>query len=97
VTPEVAKEMIPILEAIVRGEEVERRCEGENWEPQCGAMILNDSWEFRIKPSLREFWINVYREAGHSHTVHHSKELAVKFADSHVRRTIKVREVLNED
>ena len=52
-TPEVAREMIPILEAIARGAKVERRCEDEAWEPQVGAMILNDSWEFRIMP--REF------------------------------------------
>lgn len=94
-TPEVAREMIPILEAIERGALVERRCKGENWEPQVGTMILNDDWEFRIKPQPREFWVAWEDDDTEDCAVYTEKEGPPKL--SYWDRIIKVREVLNEE
>lgn len=101
---ERAKELLPILEAYANGEDIEFRGNysldpiGE-WvsmpeDERMSMQFPRDDYEYRIKPSPREWWINIYRNTGHSHTVHSSKELAIKFADSHVKETIKLREVL---
>ena len=96
---EQAKKIIPILQGFVDGGELqENRSINEGWRKQSGALVVCQNAKIRIKPKPREpreWWINTYRNTGHSHTVHGSEEIALKFADEHVEQTIKVREILD--
>ncbi len=49
-----------------------------------------------LKPKPLEFWINIYKNGGHSHSTHKSEEDAIRRADPGYQKTIKLREVLTE-
>ena len=92
---------IEVMQAWLDGAEIEeRQADGGGWGEWSDRPLTEEGWYFncenenRIKPKPREFWINLYREEGHSHTVWNSEGKARKYADTHVKRTIKVREVL---
>ena len=60
-----------------------------------GTLSFNwQTYDYRIKPKPREFWLNLYRNDGHSFVVHKSEETAKRAADPDLKKTIKVREVI---
>ena len=92
---EDTKKAIEVMQAYVDGAEIAVRYFGFcNDAPDAEPLFNWDAAEYRIKPKPREFWINLYRNDGHSFMVHTSEEEAKRRADTDLKKTIKVREVI---
>ena len=56
-TPERAKELLPIIEAYANGAKIQSRSDDEEWRDDSYPLFNSTSYEFRIKPEPREFWV----------------------------------------
>ena len=56
-TPERAKELLPIIEAYANGAKIEERYRDSVWRRFDGLFVQDSDYEFRIKPEPREFWV----------------------------------------
>ena len=56
-TPERAKELLPIIEAYASGAKIQSRRDDEEWRDDSYPLFNSMSYEFRIKPEPREFWV----------------------------------------
>ena len=93
-TREEAKTLLPIITAWANGESIQIRY-GNEWldvDGIIGAAFDRPTDHYRIKPKLREFWANVYPDAGGA--VHPTKAAADANALSDRVACIKVREVM---
>lgn len=53
-----AKTLLPIIEAYANGETIQRYVLSREWEDVITGAPFDDDVDYRIKPKLREFWIN---------------------------------------
>ena len=82
-TPERAKELLPIIQAFADGEDIQCGSSSNNhWSDLNKRAHFEDDLEYRIKPEPREFWVN-------------PDKMTVWSSDGH--DCIHVREVLNEE
>lgn len=79
---------VEAIRAYARGEAVQVKYEGGNWEEYDGdyANFFNKDWEWRVKPEPREWWIAL------GHGLYDSLESARKHVPDSI--VIHVREVL---
>ena len=73
-TPERAKELLPVIEAFANGETVQfydgetvQFYDGDEWcdvgkEGLDAETLGDDGLKYRIKPKPREFWMNLYSD-----------------------------------
>lgn len=58
---ERAKELLPIIEAFANGEDIQGRRSGAAWiDTNDDPQFQTSFFEWRIKPSPRQFWVNIY-------------------------------------
>jgi len=91
------KEKIEVMQAALDGKEIEYKNNGGKWYP-CQIQAF-DSWhcgDYRIKPEPMEFWVNVYPYEC-LNVCHNTKDMAEKMALGSCEKTIKVREVIQEE
>ena len=100
-TPERAKELLPIIEAYASGAEIQSRRDDEEWRDESYPLFNSTSYEFRIKPAPREFWVcwqgervNEMSGAGHSLTYVYPVSEYSYNSVSNWKNLIKVREVI---
>lgn len=59
-TPQHAKELLPIIQACSEGKQIQVRADRtEPWEPLLED-IFYGAFEYRIKPEKRVAWVNIY-------------------------------------
>jgi hypothetical protein len=93
-TPERAKELIPILKHIANGgseDDIEEQYRDKGWRPFDGALSAHDhAYSYRFKPNPLELWVNVYHNRSYGH-------ISPKSASKYLRkggRTVLMREVV---
>lgn len=89
-------EMITIIQAVKEGKAVQIKF-NEGWHDCSGKIDFNFiSAEYRVKPELREFWINEYTDCFGSLCIHRTKEAADKGQRCNRVRCFKVVECIND-
>lgn len=80
-TPERAKELLPIIQAFVEGKTIQCRDPARNNWVSIGNPTFDNGIEFRIKPEKKVGWANIYAYCSTSRCqVHPSKEEADTWA-----------------
>ena len=96
------QEIIAVVQAKIDGKRIQRRQRvraGKSpWRPSDPCHRWNfDSHVYRVKPELLEGWVNKY-ETGHCGVIYPSRSEAVGMAGMRdVCRTVKVREVPEDE
>ena len=89
------KTKIEVMQAALDGEKIEFQDSNGDWIDSDPAWNWN-STDYRIKPKPREFWVNIYasKDMGYAYE---TEEKAVQAGGINALKTIKVREVLDEN
>lgn len=88
------QEIIDVVQAAEDGKTIERRYQGdrgEDWAVCQRPLWHFNAYDYRVKPELLEFWVNVYK-TGPS-VGYDSKQHAIDASGEGRLKTIKVREV----
>lgn len=90
------EEKIRVMQAFVDGKQIEGRINdpSQAWRPVSDTLSWN--WgvmEYRIKPTLREFWVNINNDSD-CHCAHDSREDADTEAQASRVACIHVREIV---
>lgn len=99
-TREQAKSLLPVIQAFADGKDVQVRVDGGQWITRHSKEVPylnfdNESWEWRVKPQPREWWIIQFSNGVTS--VHNNKSITESFINSvnpSVSEIIHVREVV---
>jgi len=94
-TPERAKELLPIIEAFANGKKVQWRLRKSDTWCNTDDPGFSERFEYRIKPEPRMFWINVYP---HIMTAWDSEKRARGAADTGaIRIAVPCREITPDE
>lgn len=93
-TPQIAKDLLPIIQAYADGKTIQYRLNPSETFHDCSNLSFQEPAEhYRIKPEPREFWIGTNAKDGNGVFVGWAYDNQKDAADCS-GRPIKVREVL---
>lgn len=91
-------EQLAILQAAKEGKKIKRKPHGEGYAAYVVDNLIHKfdfiTGIYEIVPEPMEIWVNVYQDVVFAHT---SKDSALYSQKPSVLRTVKFREVLDED
>lgn len=98
-TPITAKLLLPIIQAMADGKEIQTkivRTDGSHqWVTQHCLDFTGKPENYRIKPEPKEIWVNEYANTGVA--AHTSKDAAVRNAGvAATRKAVRYREVIED-
>jgi len=84
-TPERAKELLPIIQAYAEGKQIQWKDTDDNvaFKDVNEDVIWFDDYDYRVKPEKKVVWMNVYRVPGDADVfgaAHKTKEISDAFA-----------------
>jgi len=87
---------IPVLEALKQCKKIQWKDQDGNWVDADGEYCVAPNIEFRVKPELRRFWVNIYPDNSSAYPyLYSSLSEALRTRDGDAT-TIMVQEVPDE-
>ena len=89
-----AKDYLKLVQALADGKTIQVKSIGGAWADMIEVRFDGFLSDYRIKPELRECWVNIYDETIAS-TVHETKDAAIRSRGCEEKwETVKFREVI---
>lgn len=93
-TPEHAKQLLPIITAFAEGKAVQYKPEAGEWEDCINPTFSMPMHKYRIRPEPREWFANIYLSG--SGYLHETENDSASARGNSKAETIRVREIIED-